>query len=513
MRRTLALMAVAILAVASWTVTAQAEVKLPSVFGDHMVLQRDMVVPVWGWADAGEKVTVTLGEKTKTAKAGADGKWKVEFDNLKVGGPLTMTVEGTNTIKLNDVLVGEVWLCSGQSNMAMTVNRCNDFDKEKAAADLPNIRMFTVARIPSETPKDDCQGDWKVCTPDTVGGFSAVGYFFGRYLYEQLGVPVGLINSSWGGTPVQAWTSLPDQKQLPELKSLLDNWGNRIATYDPEKAKAWYEAAVAKWKDAVAKAKAEGKKPPRRPHNPGDPKVSPHRPANLYNGMINPLKPYALQGAIWYQGESNAGAPMIYGLQLSTMIENWRRDWPQSDLPFLWVQLANFHAPQTQPSQTSGWVLVQEQMLKSLAVDKTGMAVINDIGEANDIHPRNKQDVGKRLALWALANTYGKDLVYSGPLYKSMTRQGDKIRVCFDHTGGGLVAKGNGPLEGFAIAGADKKFVWADAKIDGSCVVVSSPEVKDPVAVRYAWADNPKCNLYNQEGLPASCFRTDDWEK
>jgi sialate O-acetylesterase len=423
-------------------------------------------------------------------------------------------VRGKNTIEIADVLAGEVWLCSGQSNMAMSVAGSANFPEEKAAANFPQIRMFTVARTPSETPQDRCEGTWQVCSPETVGSFSATAYFFGRKLHRELGVPVGLVNSSWGGTPVQAWTCVEVQKALPELTPMLDDWQKRIADYDPEAAQKNYEKQLAAWPDKVKKAKEAGRRPPRRPRAPVDPKLSQHRPGNLYNGMIAPLVPYAIRGAIWYQGESNAGgtAAHLYGLQLTSMIKNWRRVWAQGDFPFQWVQLPNFRAPPQQPVETSGWVTVQEQMLKSLALCNTGMAVTIDVGEADDIHPKNKQDVGKRLAIWALGTTYGQDIVYCGPLFECHRKQDGKIVIQFDHVGDGLMFKGE-KLRGFAIAGEDQQFVFADAEIVDDTVVVSSPKVEDPVAVRYGWASNPDCNLFNKAGLPASPFRTDSWEK
>jgi len=492
--------------------TAAADVKLAGVFGEHAVLQRDMPIPVWGWADPQEEVTVTLGDQTKTVKACEKGKWTVRLDPMKAGGPLVLKVKGKNTIEIPDVLVGEVWLCSGQSNMAMSVSGSRDFDAERAAANLPQIRMFTVARTPAETPQDNCQGTWVVSSAETVGGFSATAYFFGRELHKELGTPVGLINSSWGGTPVQAWTCLKCQQSESALKPLLDDWQKRIESYDPAKAEEAYKKQLAAWEEAVKKAKEAGKDRPRKPQAPADPKTSPHRPANLFNGMIAPLAPYAIRGAIWYQGESNAGRydSTLYGMQLALMIQNWRKVWGQGDFAFEWVQLPNFRAPQQKPSETTGWVVVQNEMLKTLRIPNTGMAITIDVGDEKDIHPKNKQDVGKRLALWALSATYGKDNVRSGPIYKGMTAKDGAIVVSFDHVGGGLVAKGDA-VKGFAIAGEDKKFVAANAKIDGPSVVVSSPEVKCPVAVRYAWAENPDCNLYNKEGLPASPFRTDDW--
>lgn len=350
------------------TTAASADVKLPAVFGDHMALQCDVPVPLWGWANPGEKVTVSTSGQTKTATADSTGKWSVKLDALKAGGPIEVTIQGNNTIRLSNVLVGEVWLCSGQSNMAMTVGASANAKEEIAAADYPQIRLFTVARKTAEKPQQDCAGQWKVCEPKTVGGFSAAGYFFGRELHKQLNVPVGLIDSSWGGTPVQGWTCFKAQEAVPELKPLVESFKKVLASYSPEKAKQQYERQMAKW----------------------------------------------------------------------------------------------------------------------------------------------KEDVGRRLAQWALAKTYGKDVVACGPLYKSMKHVDGKIVIDFDYTAGKLVAKGDS-LKGFAVAGEDKVFVWADAKIEGDKVVVSSPKVKSPVAVRYAWANNPECNLFSQAGLPASPFRTDDW--
>ncbi len=502
----LGLTAVLALASAVW-----ADVKLPGVFGDHMVLQRDASIPVWGWAEPGEEIAVRLAQQSKKTKADGEGKWSVKLDPMKAGGPYVLSVQGKNVVEKRDVLVGEVWLCSGQSNMVMTVNGCLNRDAEIAAADCPRIRMLTVARKTAEKPQEHCEGTWAVCSPKTVGGFSAAAYFFGRRLHDELDVPVGLINSSWGGTPIQAWTSRKAQQAVEELAPLVEAYEKAVAAYDPAAAAKRYEKQRAAWKAAAAKAKAEGTKfTQRRPRAPLPPQESPNSPGTLYNGMIAPLAPYAIRGAIWYQGESNAGNAKLYGRQLRTMIAQWRSVWCQGDFPFLFVQLPNFMAPQQNPSETGGWPLVREQMLQTLAVPNTGMAVTIDVGEANDIHPRNKQDVGKRLAQWALAKTYGKDLVACGPLYKSMRRDGDKIVLAFDDADG-LAARG-GQLKGFAIAGQDRKFVWAQAKIEGNTVVVSSSEITEPVAVRYGWANNPEGTLVNQAGLPASPFRTDSWD-
>jgi len=492
------------------TVPAAADVRLPAVFGDHMVVQQGTPVPVWGWADPGEEISVTLGEKTGKTTADTAGKWQVRLDALPAGGPHTLKVQGKNLLERTDVLVGEVWLCSGQSNMGMTVSGCLNFDAEAKASDLPKLRMYTVDRKPAAEPQADVPGSWKVSGPQTVGSFSATAYFFGRRLHQELGVPVGLINSSWGGTPIQAWTSVKTHETVPELTPLLESLKKSIEGWDPAKAKARYEQQLADWKKKEAEAKAAGTPfKVRRPSPPLDPNISQNSPGRLYNGMIAPLVPYAIKGAIWYQGEANAGNAPLYAVQLKAMIGAWRSAWG-SDFPFLFVQLPNFQKPQEKPVE-GGWADIREVFLKTLtAVPNTGMAVTIDVGDADDIHPKNKQAVGHRLAQWALAKTYGKPLVACGPLYKGMKKDGDTIVCEFDFVGGGLVAKDGEKLKGFAIAGADKQFVWAEAKIVGQTVAVSSPDVKNPVAVRYAWASNPACNLYNQEGLPASPFRTDD---
>jgi sialate O-acetylesterase len=490
--------------------SVRADVTLAAIFSDHMVIQADHEVPVWGWADAGEEVTVAIGGQTKAAQADAKGKWLVRLDKVKPSDALTLTVKGKNTIQVQDVLVGEVWLCSGQSNMAWTVSASNDFEREKAAANLPKIRMFKESSLAATTPQERCKGAWAVCSPETVGGFSATAYFFGREIHKALGVPVGLINSSVGGTAIEAWTSLEAQKDKKELKSIFTRWEKLAADYDPAKAQARYEKQLADYKEAVAKAKAAGTRPPNSPRKPVDPRRDNNHPTNLFNGKIAPLIPYAIRGAIWYQGESNAGNGGIYGLQLATLIKDWRTRWGQGDLPFAWVQLPNYHALQTKPVESTGWVLVREGMLKTLSLPHTGMAITVDVGEADNIHPKNKQDVGKRLALWALASVYGQKVAASGPLPAGHKIDGSRVIITFKHTEGGLEPKDE-KVKGFAIAGADKKWAKADAKIMGDQVVVSHPDVKQPVAVRYAWADNPDCNLRNGAGIPASPFRTDNW--
>ena len=493
---------------------AMADVKLPAVISEHMVLQQDVAAPIWGWADKDEEVTVSITGQSKSAKAGADGKWMIKLDKLPSGGPHELVVKGKNTLTIADVLVGEVWLGSGQSNMAMTVSRSKDFEVEQAASKLPNIRMFRENSAAATEPQEGGSGKWEVCSPETVGTFSATAFFFGRELHKSLKVPVGLINSSVGGTPIEAWTSMAAQKDLVELKPLFARWDKDSESYDPEKAKAQYEKQLADWKAAAKKARDEGKQPTRPPQQPINPRKNSLHPAVLFNGKIAPLVPYAIRGAIWYQGESNANTirqgagAENYGLQLRTLIADWRGRWGQGDFPVVWVQLPLFHKAQSEPVEETGWTIVREQMLKTLKVPNTGMAITLDLGEANDIHPKDKQGVGKRLAMWALAKVYNqKNAVPSGPLPDGYEITGEEVVLSFRHAAG---LKANGEeLKGFAIAGADQKWRAAMARIDGEDVIVWHPDVKQPKAVRYAWADNPDANLVNGAGLPASPFRTD----
>jgi len=533
--------------------SALADVKLPAVFGNNMVLQRDVKVPVWGAAEPGEPVTVTFRDQKLTAKANAKGKWTVHLKPLEALSPVyavdrppkpdergvqpidneVLTVQGKNTIKLTNVLVGDVWVCSGQSNMAMSVRGSRSASKEIAEAKYPRIRLFSVRRTVALRAQADCEGSWSECSPKAVAGFSAVAYFFGRELHKKFGVPIGLIHTSWGGTPAEAWTDRPALEAEPDLLPILARWLRHLENYF--EAKKHYEEKLAKWQEAVKKARAEKKRPPRRPRAPIGPN-HPHYPSGLYNAMIAPLIPYGIKGAIWYQGESNAGRAYQYRKLFPAMIQGWRKAWKQGDFPFLFVQLANFMKVEAEPKDAP-WPELREAQTRTLALPNTAMAVIIDVGEARNIHPKNKQDVGKRLALAAFKVAYGQDIVHSGPTYESMKVEGNKVRIRFKHAGGGLVAKpftglvtGHGPtLEkrfgraitpdlrpktevlGFAIAGGDRKFVWANARIDGNTIVVSSPQVPKPVAVRYAWSNNPVCDLYNKEGLPACPFRTDDW--
>ncbi len=627
---------------------AQAGINVAKMFGDHMVLQRDLPVPVWGSAEPGEKVALRMGDQAAEAVADKDGHWTAKIGPFKAGGPHTLSVRGKESLEFKDVLVGDVWVCGGQSNMEWSVAGVRDAQREIAAALNPQIRHFAVTKAISPVPRTEVTGGaWQECRPETVGGFTAVGYFFARHLQEKLGVPIGLVHASWGGTVCEAWTSGAALKTMADFKTAVEDieasadhlpdlqreyaeklalWEKASAALVDEGAKnKWAEATVdiSSWKtmelpgnwensglpnlDGVVWYRREvkipetwignaltlalgpiddndityfngtkigamdgwmaqrvykvsdtlvkpginviavrvtdtgggggfhGKPEQLKIEGPGSaislagawsyavginqskigPKPvppltnNPNAPTVLFNGMIAPVIPYAIKGAIWYQGESNVGRAKQYRQLFPLMIQDWRSRWGVGEFPFLFVQLANFLPAKAEPGE-SGWAELREAQELTLATPNTGQAVIIDIGEAADIHPRNKQDVGKRLATWALGTTYGEKTEISGPLYTAMAVEGGRIRVKFNHTGGGLVARGGEALKTFAIAGADKKWVWAEARIDGDAVVVSSEKVTAPVAVRYAWADNPEgCNLYNREGLPASPFRTD----
>jgi sialate O-acetylesterase len=512
------------LAAAAWLAgtQARADVKPHALFSEGMVLQRGMNCPVWGTADPGEKVAVRLEAKmpfsihnsSAAAIAGQDGKWKttLPIPTDITGGPYTLTIQGKNTITLKDVYVGEVWVCSGQSNMEWPLRAAHNGEESIRQSANSKIRLFTVPKKTSDKPLTEVNAKWQECKPETVGGFTAVGYFFGRDLQKSLDVPVGLIHTSWGGTVAEAWTTRAALADDPALRGMIekDATGGETAQANYEKALKKYEADLTTYKEAAAKAKEKGENPPRAPRRPVDPSRNPNRPCVLYNAMIHPLQPYAIKGAIWYQGESNAGRAHQYRTLFPAMIQSWRKTWKQGEFPFLFVQLAPYMKIVSEP-QDSAWAELREaQLLTSLNLKNTGMAVITDVGNPNDIHPKKKEPVGARLALAALALGYGKDIEYSGPVYDKMKVVDSKAVLSFKHVGKGLEAK-DGPLNGFTIAGADRKFYNAKAEIQGDTVLVWCDKVTQPAAVRFGWANCPVVNLWNKDGLPATPFRTDDF--
>lgn len=488
------------------TLTAQADVKLPRIFGPNMVLQQGMQNPVWGWDSAGEKVTVTVNGKSVSATAGDDGAWRVKLPELKVGGPYEVTVAGSSTVKLENVLVGEVWLCSGQSNMQWSVDQADDPDLEKLTAKFSNIRLITVPQVGTQEPQNDFGGDgWQLCSPETVGQFSAVGYFFGRQLHQTLDVPIGLIDDAWGGSACEAWVRRDLLAADERYSELLARWEETEKTFN-------YEKAMEAYREAAKKARETGKRVPRPPRNI---LAGQHRPANLYNGVLKPTIGYGIKGAIWYQGESNAGRAYQYRHLFPLMIKSWRDEWGQGNFPFYFVQLADFQDESPNP-QDSTWAELREAQTMTLAaLPNTGQAVITDLGEAHDIHPKDKQNVAKRLARWALARDYGYEgLIYRSPQYKSHSVDGKKIVVEFDTFGSVLDTFDTRSLVGFTIAGEDQKFVNAQAQMlpGGKKIAVWADGVDKPASVRYAWSQNPICNVQNREGLPLTPFRTDDWK-
>lgn len=487
----------------------RADVKLPAIIGSNMVLQADTPLPIWGWASPGEEVTVTLGDAKASTKAGDDGKWSVKLPAQKTSDkPVEMTVAGKNTIQLTNILVGEVWAGSGQSNMQWSVKASTNSDEEIKSAKDPSIRLFLVPLRLSPHPLDDVEAKWVECTPETVPPFSAALYFFGREIHKALGVPVGLIAVSWGGSRIESWINHDGYAAEPELKRELDDYDKLIK--EREKvvaARKQLLPQIKAWVAAAEKAASEGKELPDGPSLPADPLNQFGSYSGMYNGMIFGIKPFAIRGFLWYQGESNRGAGMHYHELMKGLIANWRSVWGQGDFPFLFVQLAPYRYDKNDTLLPEIW----EAQTATLSVPNTGMAVTTDITTINDIHPPNKQDVGKRLALWALANTYGKkDLSYSGPLYDSVSVEGDKIRVKFKHAAG-LSSRDGKPLSWFSIAGEDKVFHPANATIDGETVLVSAPGVTKPVAVRFGWSQIAEPNLANKAGLPASPFRSDRW--
>jgi sialate O-acetylesterase len=565
-----------------------------------MVLQQTAEPMVWGWAEASTTVSITIQGHQVSTEVDDEGKWQLKLPELKAGGPYEMTVSSNNdALTIKDILIGEVWVGSGQSNMQWSMERSDNAESEIAKADFPEIRLFYVPRVTAEEPQDDVEARWVVCTPENAAEFSAVLYYFGKEIHEKQNIPIGLIHTSWGGTPAESWTSSETMAAYPDIDHLDKVYDQGMARYKVERPQfdqqiaavddqsttmASEESIQSTWdilvigsgqtlqnvvlidkKDGKLDVGIEGRElkssalkfengtlkwsysVPAISHEPIDvnlnfigdavkgsmnhgnetsqivgtrrmigeepPKLLPprasHRPSALYNAMLSPLMPYSIKGAIWYQGESNVSRAKTYRTLFPAMINDWRAKWGQGDFPFYFVQIApyNYGAPEESASAE-----LREAQFMALGTKNTGMAITSDIGNVDDIHPTNKLDVGKRLALWALAKDYGHaDLVYSGPLYKSMEIEGDKIRIHFDHVGSGLVAK-NGTLTDFLIAGEDQKFIAAKAIIDGETILVSSEGLSAPAAVRFGWANSTEPNLFNSEGLPATTFRTDDWK-
>jgi sialate O-acetylesterase len=505
-------------------IPALADVRLPRIFTDDMMLQRDQPVRVWGWADAGEEVSVGLAGNNAATKADANGGWNVELPALKEGENLELTVTGQTSLTLKNIIVGDIWVCSGQSNMEMTLGGCLGADEDIKAADLPKIRRIRVEKLQSGQPEPDAPtpNRWQICSPQTVGGFTAVGFYFAREIEAKTGVPIGIIDTNWGGTRIEPWTAPEGIALVPELKEVSEALDAETKAYREQLPKELDK--VENWLALARAALANETAVPSGPQTP----MPPVRGwSGMYNAMIHPLVRLPIKGALWYQGESNGEEGETYFQKMRALVGGWRAQWGQGDFPFYWVQLASFQDPIEDPAGGNGWAKLREAQTKALSLPNTGMAVILDtvpFEQRGDIHPKNKFDVGYRLARWSLGRDYGQnEQAISGPLFQSLKIEGEKARLEFEHVGTGLmvgkkegrnpaVEDNEGRLQRFAVAGADMKWFRADAVIDKNSVVVSSPEVKEPVAVRYAYEMNPVgANLYNRDGLPAGPFRTDNW--
>lgn len=496
--------------------SGHAEVKLHALICENAVFQQKTRVPIWGTANDGEKVTVECcGQSLSTVAT--NGRWKVVLEPLDSGGPFPLTISGENTITFTNILVGEVWICSGQSNMAFEMAGVRNAQQEIAEANHPQIRMWHIKHRITLEPQEQCEAydnQWMVCTPERVGRFSAVGYFFARELHQKLGVPIGMIHTSWGATSAAQWTSEEAIAAEPKLKPVMDFKRKVIIDYIQFALRLVPELQT--WKTEAKAALAQGRTPqlppPIRQRLSADPlNLYTHLPTGVFNAMLNPITPAAIRGVIWYQGEQDTTVAEQYRTAFPTLIRDWRQRFHNPELPFIYVQISTINAPTEQPQMGSTWAELREAQAACLDVPHTAMAVSVDLGEVNDPHPRNKQDVGKRLARAARAIVYGEKIVFQGPMYRQMKVENGKIRIHLDHVHGGLITNDKKRPKGFAIAGEDKKFVWANAKIAGDTVLVWSDSVSQPVAVRYAWADMPLCNLYNKEGLPAVPFRTHPW--
>jgi len=494
-----------------------AKVSLPKIFGDNMILQQQMGAPVWGWAEPGEKVTVmgSWGKKA-TGVGGDDGSWKVFLETPTFGGPHTVTVGGTNTLSFSNVMIGEVWLCAGQSNMGWRLTATLGGQEEADSAIYPGIRMFRSERAHSHEPQKDLVAEWKVCDPESAGTCSAVTYYFAKKLHRELGIPVGVVLQPYAGTPIEGWMPRDIQLTDSRTRQIIEDMDSESADYDLASAQKQLERATELWKNGQRR----GEPKLRTPSNWGH-----QYPGNIFNGMIHPVRPFGIRGAIWYQGERNSkdvAQAANYLNQLPMLIQYYRSSWHNlsdgnvaDDFPFYFVQLPGWLPEQKEPVEANAAWAVNRDVMRVVAntVPNTGVAVSIDTGDAVLLHPKDKKPIGLRMAYLALKQTYGKSFVDYGPRFKSHRIKGNKIVLSFDSIGKGLMASREGSIDTFAIAGEDQKFVWAAAQIQNDTIVVSAKGISKPVAVRYAWADNPSRRnlIYNKEGIPASPFRTDDW--
>jgi sialate O-acetylesterase len=505
----------ALSAVFSAAADVKSSLSVSPLFGDHAVLQRDKPIPVWGSAAPGESISVTFRNKTAKTVTGPDGRWLVRIGPFPAtADPSDMVITGKTVLTAHDIIVGEVWLCSGQSNMEFKVDdggftyRANNAAAELAASNCLQIRQIEIERAVATTPATDVKHvDWEVASPQTVGRFTAVGYFFARDIHRSTGIPVGIILSCWGGTPVESWMDDKARASTSLSAKLADRWKAEKLKWPPERV-AKYPSDLAAWNKAEAEATAKHTKNPLHWPQPPASDDSPAAPGGLFNAMIAPLEPAAIRGVLWYQGEGNTGHPDEYGELFTAMIRSWREGFGQGDVPFYFVQLANFGDPAEIVQRD--WALLRDEQAAALALPATGMAVTIDIGEADNIHPRNKQEVGRRLALIAKTNIYGVTPEVTGPMFSSATPEEKGLRVHFTHVGTELQARGGAPTS-LEVAGADKRFFPATGKIEVDTLFASSPDVASPVAVRYAWTNAPAANIYSDDGLPVVPFRSDNW--
>jgi sialate O-acetylesterase len=495
---------------AGWLVTpdSRAELKLPAVIGDHMVLQQGQPDLIWGWDSPGLEIKVSFATQTLSTKVDSDGRWSVKLAPLIANAtPQAMTISGSSRREIRDVLVGEVWMCSGQSNMGFKLADDWNGDLAAAEADFPNIRLISVPHVGTQQIQDDFKGRWQRSTPETARQFSAVGFLFGRHLHQILKVPVGLVDNSWGGSSAEAWVRRSALESDGRFQALLDSARKRETELLPDEGKAELDRLMAEWRKECLRVGTVN--PPWPPENW---LLGRYRPGNIFAGVLNPMRGYGIKGVIWYQGEANAGRAFEYASLFPFLIEQWRREWGQGDFPFYWVQLANYGARAEAPKE-SAWAELRQAQTGAMQLPNTGQAVIIDLGEGKDIHPRNKHDVAARLVRWALAKDYGMKLPYRSPEFETLTINGDKAVIIFNCFGSRLRPFGTEDVRGFAVCGVDRVWHWATGTLVGPAKIeVCSKSVPCPVAVRYGWADDPVCNLFSNDGLPVTPFRTDDFE-